>query len=134
MSDMSELPISKSGTEFRHVKLLVLGSGPAGLTAALYAARAELAPVVLTGTELGGQVEDRAGLGAVAGKAADDLGGQRGEVLGEIGAGEEAVRLLVVRRGAVVADVVEVDGKFGGVERFALAEVLARRDDFVPGF
>src|SRR4030043_2275097 len=47
---------TEHSTQTKNVKILILGSGPAGLAAALYAARANLNPVVLTGMELGGQV------------------------------------------------------------------------------
>ncbi|EBX8076601.1 thioredoxin-disulfide reductase, partial [Salmonella enterica subsp. enterica serovar Livingstone] len=40
----------------KHSKLLILGSGPAGYTAAVYAARANLQPVLITGMEKGGQL------------------------------------------------------------------------------
>ena len=42
--------------EVKHCRLLILGSGPAGYSAAVYAARANLKPVLVTGLEMGGQL------------------------------------------------------------------------------
>src|SRR5690606_8111796 len=40
----------------QHHRLIIVGSGPAGYTAAVYAARAALEPVLITGVEVGGQM------------------------------------------------------------------------------
>lgn len=43
-------------SDSKHCRLLILGSGPAGYSAAVYAARANLEPVIITGMEMGGQL------------------------------------------------------------------------------
>ena len=43
-------------SEVDHSKVIILGSGPAGYTAAVYAARASLSPTLVTGIEVGGQL------------------------------------------------------------------------------
>ena len=48
--------MATDNTAPRHEKLIILGSGPAGYSAAVYAARANLKPVMVTGLEVGGQL------------------------------------------------------------------------------
>ena len=43
-------------SETKHNRVIILGSGPAGYSAAVYAARANLQPMVITGLEAGGQL------------------------------------------------------------------------------
>ena len=60
----------------KHHRLIILGSGPAGYTAAVYAARANLKPVVITGIQQGGQLTTTTEVENWPGGAADLQGPQ----------------------------------------------------------
>lgn len=56
MQQLRELGVELSSSRVKHERLVIVGAGPAAYTAAIYAARALLKPLVLTGFEAGGQL------------------------------------------------------------------------------
>jgi thioredoxin reductase (NADPH) len=70
-------------SDVQHHQLIILGSGPAGYTASIYAARANLSPVVITGIEQGGQLTTTTEVENWPGGAADLQGPQLMEQMRE---------------------------------------------------
>ena len=88
-----------------HRKLIIVGSGPAGYTAALYAARAELEPLVLAGLQFGGQlmlttdVENYPGFPeGVTGPAMMELFQKQAERFGAEVIAEDAIEISVLEK------------------------------------
>ena len=90
--------------------------------------------VRLAAAKLRGKVENGVRLRALAGQATDDFGSEDSEVVGEVSSLEEPLRLLVIGGRTAFAHLVEMDGELRCVERFAFAQILARGDNFIPGF
>jgi thioredoxin reductase (NADPH) len=106
-----------------HRKVIVIGGGPAGYTAALYAARAGLSPVCYEGFDTGGQISRSAQVDnypGLLGVAGADLGTKIRDQAETFGAGFEFGDVLAVDLGAAPYRVVGMDG-----ERTADAVIVA---------
>ena len=90
--------------------------------------------VGLAAAELGGEVEAGRRGRSHARQPARGLGGEVQQVLGEVGAAEELLRLPVDFVAAPILHHVEVHGELGRVQGFAFAQVLTGIDDGTPGF
>ncbi len=99
------LGTSRSAEEALHARVLIVGSGPAGYTAAIYAGRAELEPVMLAGLQFGGQlmlttdVENYPGFPeGVSGPAMMEMFQKQAERFGTRILSEDATRVDLDRR------------------------------------
>jgi len=88
----------------------------------------------LPAAKLRGHVEHGRSLHLDPGEPPHDLGCQIEQALGEIGPLEEPVRLDVVLVCPAIADVVQMHGELGRIQRPILTKILTRSDDLVPGF
>lgn len=89
--------------------------------------------VRLAAAELRHQVVDCVGTGCLTRQAAHHLRRQVRQVAGQEGALEEAHGVLVVSWSVAVAHLVQMHRELGGIQRPALAQILARRYHLVPG-
>jgi hypothetical protein len=90
--------------------------------------------VGLAAAELRREIEDGVRFRFLAGQSADDFGRETGEILGEIRPLEKAFRLLIIRRRFAFANLIQMHGEFRRIKRLAVAQIFARRDNFIPRF
>jgi thioredoxin reductase (NADPH) len=105
----------------KHCRLLILGSGPAGYTAAVYAARAALNPVLITGVEQGGQLMTTTDVDNWPG---DDQGVQGPELMERMRKHAERFGTEIINDQINAADLAQSPFSLKGDQRDYTAEAL----------